>query len=72
MSFSIIIIISFVVCPYCVIVAKHSNVGVSPSVALVLVSPPYVALHTSLAQVDLKIRDVSPVHMVVKTHTFYS
>lgn len=65
-------IISSVACPYCVIVAKHCNVGVSPSVALVLVSPPYITLHSSLAQIDLKIRDVSSVHMVVKTHAFYS
>lgn len=66
------LIISFVPFPYCVIVAKHCNVGISPSVALVLVSPPYITLHTSLAQVDLKIRDVSSIHMVIKTHAFYS
>ena len=66
------LIISFAPFPYCVIVAKHCNVRVSPSVALVLVSPPYIILHTSLVQVDLKIRDVSSVHMVIKTHASYS
>lgn len=43
------------VVPYCIVIAIHCSVATSPDVSLVLVSSPYIVLHSSIdvSYVDL-------------------